>query len=358
MRRTGWFVAVLYCATTGTLAQAQQSSAKPPSLADLDTEVVAVLSQVVGASPAIGELWPGFWAPPEFIVHRSRHVAVLYSQSGPHAGFINVTPDARYIMLSPHSYVMLGTRPRRQARLERGEPFVPYALDLEVQLESSGDVLSQIDRLVHESFHHWQVNEFVDRPGCIPQWYPRSMAFPPEFRAAVQRELAILQRAVRASSESEMRDASADYLLARKQRVSAADSLVFHIEQWQERIEGTGRYIGNAAHQLVETGTLESMPQILASGLDRQNARAGDPKVTAAGEQAARAYSTGAAITFLNSRLGESDWQSAVQQGRPLDVVLAEAVGIREYLSWVGSRPDAAEYCNDRFSRRAHIRRS
>lgn len=353
MRRTGWYVAAFFGAAAGTTAQAQQSPAETASLAELDPEVVAVMARVTAASPAIGALWTGFWSPPEFIIHRSRHVALLYSQSGPRPGFVKVRVDDRYRSLSPHTYVILGTRPKRVRRLQRGEPFVPYALDLAAPFDSSANVLSQADRLVHESFHRWQVNAFSERPAttCIPQWYPRYMAFSPDFRAAIQRELALLQVAVRASSEPTMRDASAEYLLARKQRLSAVDALVFHIEQWQERAEGTARYVGNAAHLLVEYATLESLPEVLANALDRQIAHAGNPRVTAAREQAGRSYSAGAAVTFLNSRLAASGWHSAVREGRALDEVLAEAVGLGGYLSWVTSLPRAPEVCQHQHSK-------
>lgn len=338
-------MAVLLTVTSCRVASAQKSLVETPSLGELDPEVVEFVARMVRNSAGIAALWPGFWSPPEFIVHRGREVALLYSPRGARPEFARVRPDSQYRSISPHTYVLLGRRPRRVRRLVRGEPFVPFALNLGAPRDPSVHVLSPVDVLVHESFHHWQVNAFSERPRCLPQWYPRSMVFSPEFREAVQKELAQLQVAIRSTPGREMRRAAVEYLLARKQRLSAVDPLAFHIEQWQERAEGTARYVGNAAHLVVERSSLDLLPQVLATALDSLISRAGNPSVTAEGEQAGRSYGAGAAIAFLISQVAPPGWQSVVQEGRPLDEVLAEAVGAQDYLSWMTSLPKVAEVC-------------
>lgn len=327
-------VALLASAQPGTAQQADPHV--PPGVLEAAESIVVNARFVDG-------VWPGFWIRPRPYVildFARQDVAVLVSPGDPLDGYARVPDSELPPALRGQVYVRgagfdtdflssAGALPdeRTPAPVPLVSPLLPGYTQTEI--------------ILHETFHLWQRATWKDhhrRPpvDCTPQRYEGVGAeLPPDFDAAVSRELTYLARALAAPDDERAATVRA-FLDVRLQRLLAADPLFIAVDQRQERVEGTAEFTGLAGtiatlhpDAMEARQALQDSLMLRLGQLDR---RADEMQLDPSRRAAMRAYYGGAAMAFLLDRLGVDGWRNDIEQGDFLDVVLARHLGDAPYL--------------------------
>jgi hypothetical protein len=326
-------VVLLLAASLSDLAAAQPVSEAPP-----DTALIRLAAALAEAAPEIAQVWPGYWpAEQPFMLLRRDTTALLVALWTPPPVYRPIPDEALPPSLQGHAYVRDGYLPEFAGRNSYpGEPYDVGGRDvfaMKVPMKRP-TLFGRADFFIHELFHLYQRREpdgwaetaedtivglspkdFIDDP---------SLATDPDFQARIVVEHRLLQDALTASSQDSLRLLLRTYLAARAERIGdRAD--IEAVERRYERREGTASFVGyraaaatvsepdQAAHAIRDEldATLEH-----GSGLD-------GPFIMTFRW---RLYETGAALSLLLDRLGVPDWQRAVERGRHLDALVADAV--------------------------------
>lgn len=330
-------VALLASALPGTAQQVD--SLVPPGV------LQAAESLAVDAA-VIDRVWPGFWVQPRPYVildFARQDRAVLVTLEDPLDGYAQVPDSELPPALRGRVYI-------REAAFDTDFLSAAGAVPDE-RTPAPVPLVSPLLRgytqtaiILHETFHLWQRarwNDYHRRPpvDCTPQRYEGVEAeLPPDFDAAVGRELAHLARAVAAPDDERTATVRA-FLDVRLQRLLAADPLFIAVDQRQERVEGTAEFTGLAGSIAIlhpdAMAARQALQDSLLIRLGDFGRRADEMQLDRSRTAAMRAYHGGAAMAFLLDRLGVDGWRNDIEQGDFLDVVLARHLGDAAYLARV-----------------------
>ncbi|MFH1531004.1 MAG: hypothetical protein ABIK09_09765 [Pseudomonadota bacterium] len=304
-------------------------SAQPINLTPGERAALETLDLALASEASEGEaIWPGFSLVGEpILIHRPGARSFLVAAPASVEG-VDVAPgDLRHL---PRVIAV----PSAEIRVN---PSVLFSRDVPVRgveafmiRHTDGTKRLRFYRLlVHEIFHLHQLHRFVrnrEEPLCR---YPMEDG---EFVAGALIEQRRLARSLSAGSDDDARRGLRQVLANRLARYE--DSLggltAQGIEEWEERLEGTARYVEEL--YAIAAGLLDhdAAVQRLAASLQGLA-----PKDL----QKWRYYRTGEALLLLVRRLlPEPVWQQQVDDGRSLLEVAIDAVGAPEVAPM---RPDA-----------------
>ena len=289
----------------------------PAHLTPGEHDALAAVDLVLAVEAEQGEaIWPGFSLVEEpILIHRPGGRSFLIG-----------APEAPGEALSLPSFPHL---PRILA-VPAGEvhvnPSILFSRDVPVRGATAfmirhTDAMKRLRffrLLVHEVFHRYQERHFLrDRTAPLCR-YPMEDV---HHMAAALVEQRLLARTLSASSEADARAGLVGYLAVRLHRHEhfPEGAAVRVIEDWEERLEGTARYVEE--RYASAAGLLE--PGAMVAGL-----RAALQHLAPKDLQKWRYYRTGAALLVAVDRLSpDGHWHHAVDDGQtPLDVAL-DAVG-------------------------------
>jgi hypothetical protein len=179
---------------------------------------------------------------------------------------------------------------------------------------------TDLEFLLHENFHGWQVRHFADFLSEVPQRLPDGVPLPPSFNVALARERALLIDVVR--SAGDLRNVYLrEYLEARQKRSSTAAPVVAVMECRQERLEGTAEYVGLAGALAASAHSQQHLPDSLQARLRRWNVPNASPQEALR----AGAYVVGATLTYLLQQSG-ADWRPAFNRGECLHTLVERVI--------------------------------
>ena len=316
------FTAVLLLAACLHLACAQGSGGRASTdpVVQFDSVAIATAATAVTYARAIDQIWPGFFYPPTFALYRRDTAVFLYTSGSPPAGFQLVRHTQLPTVLRGRLYVYQGGWPGLRGGVL---PLDPQAPRLTMAVEIRARPVSQLEFLLHESFHGWQFRHFQNSfDPNIPQSLPGFLKLPQDLQHRLGAERRLLVTALRALTDDEIRRQAQAYLAARKARFESGDPLAELIEQRQERLEGTAEYVGLGGSVAANDSPTHSIRAVIVARVlddDRWTGRSVDARA----QLRYRVYITGAGMAFLLDVLKCSGWRDHVAAGEYLDSELA-----------------------------------
>lgn len=292
-----------------------------PERPALDSAVIATASALVSNAHAIDAVWPGSWNPPGFALYRRDTVVYLYTTNSPPAGFDSLVHPSLPAALDRHFHVHHGPWPGLSGGVF---PITAESDRLIMAAEIRTRPSSQVEFVLHESFHGWQIRRFENFfDPKVPQSFPDSTTLPPDLETRLALERQLLIAAVEAGSLVDVRSHVRAFITARKDRLSSGSPLAGQIEHAQERREGTAEYVGLAGALAVIQAHDSALRDSVAVRL-RSNQRWGVATRPASRQMWDRTYVSGSAIAFLLDRLRCPSWREAIRGGGDLFQALAD----------------------------------
>lgn len=316
---------------------------RPDSDGSIPDGILGAAALVVDRAPAIDRVWPGFWPEPRpYVLYEYPSWSLLFTRDEPLPGFEPVDPASLPASLRGTLYLRPGPITTLGEDWHRGGAILPAPVPVVGPTGLRG--YSQVEVILHETFHFWQRARWPDahrrQPAdCTPQRYEAAGLEPPSgFRDAEVIELALLRDAVLASTRKELTSRIRAYLDARRTRLDPVDPLFAAIDQRQERDEGSAEFAGLAGSLAARDGAGPELQPLLRDTLASQLAgfevQWDASAFTASQRGAARAYRAGAASAFLLDALEVAGWRQEIERGEFFDVLLAGAVQADDYLRW------------------------
>jgi hypothetical protein len=271
-------------------------------------EAISVIEEIVAVSRQVGdEIWPGY-RPHEsaFLIFRpgSRSFLVTPRRIAPGLEELGIPGVASRVYVVPAEELNLGS----------GLPFVKgFNIRGEramVVRHTDGTPRLLFFRLaVHELFHDYQERAFVGLRALPVCRYPYD-DIPRVLLARVEDQA--LSEVLTSIAESkatprEIRDALVVYLDWRSRRYDRSDlDEMAHIETYEERLEGTARYIDLMYSVVAGYQTIQEAFRDLAGDLRRFNPAA---------LQKWKYYQTGLALALVLDRLSLDGWKTECEKG-------------------------------------------
>lgn len=276
---------------------------------------------IAEAATQIAAIWPGFWPRPTFGYYLADSATVMVADEASNsfrrlecASTINGLATRAWILDGPNKQYQAGITPIMRGNSAAG------AL---VRLRATDS--ASVDLVVHESFHLYQVTRFSAffSPPLV-RALPDTLALGTAFGPELALELNLLADALVALPERRRGIARA-YLARRSVRL-ADRPWVASAERKMEMVEGTAQYVGLRAAELATApparGT--TLSRGVAAAL-REIASRIKLDASTVRDLAPRSYESGSAIALLLDEY-HAGWKSAVEQGMPLDSLLAQAL--------------------------------
>lgn len=284
--------------------------------------LLAIAADVVRAAPQLATIWPGYWPP--------NQAFIIYS---PSEGALLISPGERPASFQPLQPADLPDELKGRAFWHSGslsdvrQPFMigyPIGSGKTAILVNAADTNAEriITLLLHEQFHGYQegrfkrlMRQFVD---------PLAIKDRVAFAVAAETERRVLAKALLAQTAKERSRLLRQYLALRREREAAMPVEVVKVEQGFELWEGTAKYVDRAGHAVI-AGGLDRLTPLLVAELQKPLAS----KTGAFATQwfRTRGYGTGAAITYLISRLDQGNWRAKLEGGAAPDEILESLVG-------------------------------
>ena len=282
---------------------------------------IDLAARIVDRSGALARIWPGYWPESQaFIINLPGTGGLLIMRGNPPEGW------------EPMRARDVPRQLRGKAYFRRGEiegatrPFIlgfPLSGGQTAILVNPGkDVADTAGLMFHEQFHAYQFSRFRITTGS--QFVsPTAVADRVAFAAAAEMERRILAAAVTAQAGAQRIELLRQFLAVRRAREAGLSPEALKEEQGFERTEGVARYVDRiATHLIFREASVEALlVELLRKSL-----------VTESGQFAhvwfrERSYSTGAALTYLLSRLDPEGWRLAIQGGGVLTDLIEQKVG-------------------------------
>ncbi len=297
------------------------------ALSPADTALASMAAAMVRARAQVDGAWPGHWpAGHGFVLMKPPATALLVSGSDDAPGYDRVAGEGVPAELAGKLW-RAREYPAVVAMNHRvGGQVVPA-------MEPRGSTpYSRLFFYYHEAFHGHQSRAFARRPDEPvlvdgKRTVDSASIAPPEFAAAGEVERRMLVDALRLADADSLRALLRAYLAVRAERTGRLPD-VRRVERHSERMEGTATFVGCRAARAVLGSPEDSVLACIRRELTRPLHLA-PPAEADARLMRWRHYGTGAAMAYLLERLGDPDWRKRVEEGAPLDEVLARAVGIR-----------------------------
>jgi hypothetical protein len=283
--------------------------------------MIAIAARLAAAGPPLAEIWRGYWpARQPFIIYLPTEGALLVSEAEAPGSFHPLRKPDVADSLEGRAFWHGGGLADVQRTFVTDYPIGSSKTAILVNwAEADGDRIIAI--LLHEQFHVFQrtafqnpaFSEFVD-PSAIPDRLA--------FAASAETERRILAKAVETDDAGDARRLLQEYFALRRGREAAVAAQANAVERQLERIEGTAKYIDCVGRSMIEGGP-ERLKTLLAGELRRP--LAGQRGGFQMNWFRLRSYGTGAALTYLVSRLDRGDWRARIESGAS-PVVLLEAL--------------------------------
>lgn len=325
MKQLACIVAVfpLVGGACGTGRLSSGHTATQSGSAQVDSVIFATAAAAVAKAPDIDRIWPGFWNPPSFALYRRDTSVFLYTVGAPVAGFQVVRHSRVPPVLRGHLYRHEGSWPGLRGGVL---PIDPEAERLAMAVSIGVRPGSQLEFLLHESFHGWQFRQFQYSPDPnVPQSLPDSIRLPQDLQARLDAERSLLILILRAETIEEMRKRVREYLDTRRVRFATSNPLVQRIEQTQEWREGTAEYVGLAGALAVD----DSPRSVVRASFEARvsnDARWGNRNASPKLQLRDRAYVSGSVMAFALNELQCHLWRESISAGEFLDSELARCV--------------------------------
>jgi hypothetical protein len=283
--------------------------------------MLAVAAEIVGAAPRLATIWPGYWPPDQpFIIYVPSRGALLISTGERPASFqplpIAGLPDA----LKGRAFWHNGSLPDVRRPFIVGYPIGSGKTAILVNAaEANAERITSL--LLHEQFHGYQEGAFKGRARQFVD--PLAIKDRVAFAVAAETERRVLIRALEAETPKTARELLRHYFALRREREATMPAEAVKVEGGYERIEGTATYVERTAWAMIagEPGRLR--PLLVA---ELQKPLALKTGAFATHWFRGRGYGTGAAVTYLLSRMGAGDWRSKLEGGATPDEILESLV--------------------------------
>ncbi|MBM4355380.1 MAG: hypothetical protein FJ109_16600, partial [Deltaproteobacteria bacterium] len=277
-----------------------------PALSDKELEALEAVQLAWDTSRAQGsQLWPGF------LLHE---VPLLIFRPGNRSFAVNpgFDPELATRISDPRFSEVVWMLDSKALPYSAG---LPFARDVEwqghrfflVRHTDGSERKSWFRLVVHEIFHEWQQS-------WRPAQFPEACRYPygdGQNAFAARAEEMMLARMMVPARPEELDGPLAEYLAVRSSRYrsgaggAAADAAA--IEDWEERIEGTARYVEEAyavaAHLAAPSAAAEELVRYF------KTFRPGDL-------QKWKYYRVGLALGRLLDLLEDTDWKDACREGQ------------------------------------------
>ncbi len=315
------------------LVRARVVDVMPSASTPADSPLVALISLVGRAEPALGSLWPGFWSADRgFVLMHPNGRALAISRSQPSGAFGPVVWNGM-----PEVYAGRVWRPADGAQFE------PSLLDLAFPLGRDTVVLVTIDSslagstvfLFHEAFHRFQ-REVFTRDSDVSEIIAAADLPGESFIESAMREQCLLAAALATTDSDDLRALLRRYADLRAKRLATVPAHIAAVERQIERYEGSATLIGYRAAATIfgdrAIVVRDSIQAFLASdSFELPSWLSPDWKLIRW-----RAYGTGAAQGLLLDQMGV-DWKPRLTQGAFFDDILAGALASLPEDTGVGS---------------------
>jgi hypothetical protein len=284
--------------------------------------MVAIAGRIAEAGPRLATVWPGYWPDGQpFIIYVPAEGALLVSGGE--------RPQFFQPLRSPDPGDTLRGRAfwhdGRLADVER--PFVtdyPIGQGKTAILANSADAdaVTIPATLLHEQFHVYQSKAF--KRYAFSQFVdPLAIRDRVSFAASAETERRLLATAVGTADPKALRKLLQAYFALRREREAAMPAQAVMVERSFERIEGTARYVERTGLAAIDGGPARLTALLLK---DLQGPLASRPGAFSMTWFRGRSYGTGAAITYLVSRLDQGGWRAKIEAGAMPDAILESLV--------------------------------
>lgn len=312
-------------APSSSPAFVQTSEGKVPAkpAAAVREEMISIATQIVRASESLSQIWPGYWPEDQaFIIHAEDVGALLVSPGARPASFEPIHEYGLPQELKGRSYFHTGTLPGGSSRpFVIGHPIGEGKTALLANLNPH-DPVRTITLILHEQFHGYQADAFKGREQQFVD--PLAVKDRVAFAASADLERNILAAALTAPTTRKQRDLVKQYFAVRREREGTMPPEVVKVEQGFERLEGTARYVDVLGRSVVAGGGEAQSLSLLKEELQRD--LAGESGAFSTIWFRSRGYGTGAALTYLISKMAGPSWRKEIEAGAKLDQMLEALV--------------------------------